>query len=169
MLHTLAFEPVGQIACNIRSAVVAEKPWPVRNGDVIKARCRQRLVKRGRDVGSAPIVIVIKSRRAARRSQWRPTKVRPGEAAAMLDPLGCPNRSWSIGDPHLLLGRGSPLLGTLFTPIAPSGKSRSIGNPIGGLFIVDRTPINLFSLSPTFALLANFVELLIGQMLNSDK
>ena len=42
VLHALVFEPVGQIACNIRRAIVAEQPRPVRNGDVIKARCRQR-------------------------------------------------------------------------------------------------------------------------------
>ena len=37
VLHTLVFEPVGEIACNIRGANVAQKPRPVRNVDVIKS------------------------------------------------------------------------------------------------------------------------------------
>jgi hypothetical protein len=44
MLHALAFEPLGQIVCHVARPIVAEKPRPVRNGDVIKARCRERLV-----------------------------------------------------------------------------------------------------------------------------
>src|SRR4029079_2730601 len=38
MLHALTLEPLGQIASNVRCAIVGEEPWPVRHGDVIKAR-----------------------------------------------------------------------------------------------------------------------------------
>jgi hypothetical protein len=53
MLHAFAIEPSGQIFRNITRSIAAQKPRPVRNGDVIKARRRKRLVERGRDVGGA--------------------------------------------------------------------------------------------------------------------
>lgn len=53
MLRAFVFEPVGQSARNMRRAIVAEKLRPVCNGDLIRTRCHERLVQRGRDVRRA--------------------------------------------------------------------------------------------------------------------
>ncbi len=53
MLHALLVEPLGQIVRHVTRTIVAEKPWPVRDGDVVKAGCSECLVEGGRDVGSA--------------------------------------------------------------------------------------------------------------------
>jgi hypothetical protein len=37
MLHALAFEPLGQVVRDVTRTIVREKPWPVRDGDVIEA------------------------------------------------------------------------------------------------------------------------------------
>jgi len=37
MLHAFAIEPSGQIFRNLTRSIAAQKPRPVRNGDVIKA------------------------------------------------------------------------------------------------------------------------------------
>lgn len=45
MLHALVFEPLGQVTRDLALPIVAQKPWPVCNGDVVKARGRKRLVE----------------------------------------------------------------------------------------------------------------------------
>ncbi|MHC2431475.1 hypothetical protein ACVII1_005374 [Bradyrhizobium elkanii] len=53
MLHALLVEPLGQIVRHVTRTIVAEKPWPVRDGDVVKAGYSECLVEGGCDVGSA--------------------------------------------------------------------------------------------------------------------
>ena len=53
MLHVLVPEPRRQITCNIGCAIVAEQSRPLRDGDIIEARRRKRLIERCRDVGGA--------------------------------------------------------------------------------------------------------------------
>ena len=53
VLHALGFEPLAQITRDVIRSIVAQKPGPLRNGDVIKACGCERLVERGRDVGGA--------------------------------------------------------------------------------------------------------------------
>lgn len=53
MLRAFVFGPVGQIARNMRRAIVAEKLRPVCNGDLIRTRCHERLVQRGHEIRRA--------------------------------------------------------------------------------------------------------------------
>ncbi|MGX1137732.1 DNA mismatch repair ATPase MutS [Bradyrhizobium ottawaense] len=45
MLHALLVEPLGQIVRHVTRTIVAEKPWPVRDGDVVKAGYSECLVE----------------------------------------------------------------------------------------------------------------------------
>ena len=50
MFHSAIVELFGQIAGYVAGAIVAEQSRPLRDGDVIEARRRKRLIERGRDV-----------------------------------------------------------------------------------------------------------------------
>ena len=43
MLHSLVFEPLCQIVSDVTRSIVAQKPGPLRDGDVVKAGGRERL------------------------------------------------------------------------------------------------------------------------------
>ncbi|MBB4399030.1 hypothetical protein GGD62_008178 [Bradyrhizobium sp. ERR14] len=45
MLHALLVEPLGQIIRHVTRTIVAEQPWPVREGDLVKAGCGECLVE----------------------------------------------------------------------------------------------------------------------------
>ena len=53
MLHALILEPSGQVIRDVLDLVVAAKPWPAREGDVVQTRGRECLIQCRRDVGSA--------------------------------------------------------------------------------------------------------------------
>ena len=53
VLHVLALEPGGEIVRDVARSVVAQKPWPLHDGDVVETGGRERLFERGSDVGSA--------------------------------------------------------------------------------------------------------------------
>jgi hypothetical protein len=41
VLHAIAFQPLGQIVCNVTRSIVAQKPGPLRDRDVVKAGGRE--------------------------------------------------------------------------------------------------------------------------------
>ena len=53
MLHVLAFEPFGEIVRDVTRPIIAQKPWPLPDADVVKAAGRERPVEGVRDVGGA--------------------------------------------------------------------------------------------------------------------
>src|SRR3954447_15578186 len=53
MLHVFALEPSGQIVRDVTRSVVAQKPWSLRDGDVVEAGSCECLIERGGDVGGA--------------------------------------------------------------------------------------------------------------------
>jgi hypothetical protein len=53
VLHVFALEPRGQIVSNVTRPIVAEKPRPLHDGDVVEAGGCECLVEDGRDVGGA--------------------------------------------------------------------------------------------------------------------
>src|SRR5688500_5463347 len=80
VLHTLFFEPVSQVACNIRRAIVAEQSRPMHDGGAVEARCRQCLVQCSRDAPGAhrgpesPAHDVARSRRAPSTDSTSPSR-----------------------------------------------------------------------------------------------